>query len=109
MPPDRIAEVAERLGRMSLDGFVGCQQALNDWAGAVDRLGSIVVSTLVIVGDMDAGPLVQAAGALAKAIPNATLEVIPETGHSPQYERPGLFNAALRKHLDRATASATAK
>jgi len=36
---------------------------------------------------------------LAQAIPGARLEIVPEVGHSPQLERPELFNAALRAHL----------
>jgi 3-oxoadipate enol-lactonase len=47
------------------------------------------------------GALVPQATRLAEMIPGALLEVIPEAGHSPQFERPELFNAALRKHLDR--------
>jgi 3-oxoadipate enol-lactonase len=109
MPSERMQEVAARLGRMSVDAFVGCQNALNEWPGVVDRLHSVLTRTLVIVGDLDVGPLVQAAGTLAGRIPNATLETIPDTGHSPQFERPQLFNPALRSHLERATASASAK
>jgi pimeloyl-ACP methyl ester carboxylesterase len=32
--------------------------------------------------------------------------VVPEAAHSPQYERPELFNAALRRHLERSTGGA---
>lgn len=109
MSAERVAEVAERLGRMSVDSFIGAQAGLNAWAGSVDRLASIVVPTLVIVGDLDFAPLVEASKLMASTIPNATLEVILETGHSPQYERPELFNAALRGHLERATAGVSAK
>ena len=56
--------------------------------------------TLVIYGELDAG-LIDAARFLAAAIPAATLEMISEAGHSPQFERPELFNAALRRHLER--------
>jgi pimeloyl-ACP methyl ester carboxylesterase len=106
---ERQAEVAERLGRMSVDSFIGAQAGLNSWAGSVDRLASILVPTLVIVGDLDYAALVAASRRLAGTIPNATLEVIPETGHAPQFERPELFNGALRRHLERATAAASAK
>jgi 3-oxoadipate enol-lactonase len=109
MTQERQDEVAERLGRMSVDAFVGCQQALNQWAGAVDRLPSISTPTLAIVGDLDAGPLVKAAHTFAETIPNATLAVIPETGHSPQYERPELFNAALKRHLEASPACGSPK
>jgi pimeloyl-ACP methyl ester carboxylesterase len=109
LPEERVAETAERLGRMSVDAFIGAQAALNAWTGTLGRLASIVAPTLAIVGDMDFAPLVHAAKEMAKAIPGATHEVIPESGHSPQYERPALFNAALRRHLERATAGASAK
>jgi pimeloyl-ACP methyl ester carboxylesterase len=36
---------------------------------------------------------------LAEAIPGGRLEIVPEAGHSPQLERPELFNSALRAHL----------
>jgi pimeloyl-ACP methyl ester carboxylesterase len=36
---------------------------------------------------------------LAEAIPGARLEIVPEAGHSPQLERPELFNAALSAYL----------
>lgn len=105
MPAERVAEVAERLGRMSVDAFIGAGAGLNAWPGTVDRLASIVVPSLVIVGDLDYAPLVQASKLMASTIPNAAREVIPESGHSPQYERPHLFNAALRQHIDRAEAA----
>jgi len=34
-------------------------------------------------------------------IPDAEAAVIPECGHSPQFERPPLFNAALGAFLNR--------
>lgn len=109
MPANRVVEVAERLSRMSVDAFIGAQAGLDSWAGSVDRLASIVAPTLVIVGDRDFAPLVEASKMLASTIPNAKLEVIPECGHAPQFERPELFNAALRRHLESATASTSAK
>ena len=100
MPADRIAETNERLKRMSVDGFIGAWRALEQWGGTTDRIQSVAVPTMVICGDMDYG-LIDAAKGMAAAIPGATLEIVPEAGHSPQYERPELFNAALRKHLER--------
>ncbi|MEO8457106.1 MAG: alpha/beta hydrolase [Chloroflexota bacterium] len=109
MPKEREAEVAARLSHMSVDAFIGAQAGLNDWKGSLDRLASIVVPALVVVGSLDFGPLVGAARLMADKVRNGTLEVIPEAGHSPQYERPELFNAVLRRHLDSATAVSSAK
>jgi pimeloyl-ACP methyl ester carboxylesterase len=35
-----------------------------------------------------------------KAPPHAQVEIMPECQHSPQWERPELFNRALRRHLE---------
>lgn len=100
MPPERNEETKLRLARMSVDGFIGAWDALQTWRGTEDRARKIAAPTMVIYGDLD-GPLVQAAKWLAAAIPGAVLEEVPEAGHSPQYERPEIFNAALRRHLER--------
>jgi pimeloyl-ACP methyl ester carboxylesterase len=55
---------------------------------------------LLIYGDLDTPALIQGMTRLAQVLPNASVEVIPETGHSPQWERPELFNRALRHHLE---------
>lgn len=100
MPEDRGAEMSARLGRMSVDAFIGTWDGLQAWPGTRDRAAKISTPTLVISGELDAPQLVEASRWLASEIPNATLEVIPEAGHAPQYERPALFNAALRRHLE---------
>jgi pimeloyl-ACP methyl ester carboxylesterase len=94
---------------MSVDGYIGAQEGLNGWPGTVDRLASIVTPTLVVYGDLDFVLLIQAAKEMARKIPGVVLEAIPECGHSPQYERPELFNAALRRHLEHAVEGAAAK
>src|SRR5690349_6496984 len=97
---ERQEETTQRLARMSADAFIGAWQGLNGWEGTEGRVQDINIPTLVICGELDAA-LIEPSRFLASAIPGATLEMIPETGHSPQYERPELFNAALRPHLDR--------
>jgi pimeloyl-ACP methyl ester carboxylesterase len=98
---ERRDETKERLAGMSADAFVGAGNGLNEWPGTKDRLAEISVPTLVIYGDLDAEGLVKASEIMAKAIPNATLAIVPQAAHSPQYERPELFNKALRSHLAR--------
>jgi pimeloyl-ACP methyl ester carboxylesterase len=101
MAPERIAEMNERLARMSVDAYIGAWRGLEVWEGTEHRAKHIAVPTLVIYGDLDMPPLIESAKFLAANIPGAVLEVVPETAHSPQAERPGLFNAALRRHLVR--------
>ncbi len=100
MPPERLQEVNERLARMSVDAFIAAANALVAWPGVEGRLSAIQTPTLVICGDLDAPALVDASRRLAELIPNAKLEMIPESSHSPQWERPDLFNQALRRHLE---------
>jgi pimeloyl-ACP methyl ester carboxylesterase len=104
--PEREEEERERLARMSVDAFIGASKGLDAWQGTRERLGSIVTPTMVIYGDLDFFLLIESAKHMARTIPNAVLEVVPEAAHSPQYERPELFNAALRRHLERSTGGA---
>src|SRR5512141_299900 len=107
MPPERRDEEAARLTRMSVDAFIGAWRGLEGWSGTKERAAAIVAPTLIVCGDLDQ-MLIEPSKHLASVIPNAELEMIPEAGHSPQYERPELFNAALRRHLAR-NATAPAK
>jgi 3-oxoadipate enol-lactonase len=100
MPASRAEEEKRRLGRMSVHGFVGGWNALSTWPGTHERAAAIRVPTLVIYGELDAG-LVKGSQWLAETIPGAVLVPVAEAGHSPQYERPDLFNAALRRHVER--------
>jgi len=100
MSDDRLDETTVRLSKMSPDAFIGAFQGLVGWQGAKDRAGAISAPTLVIYGDLDTPALIQGSTELAQLIPNARVEVMPEAGHSPQQERPELFNQALRRHLE---------
>jgi pimeloyl-ACP methyl ester carboxylesterase len=53
----------------------------------------------VIHGELDA-VLIPGSTWLAETIPGARLEVVPEAAHCPQYERPDVFDAALRRHVE---------
>lgn len=106
MPAERQQETKRRLAAMSVDAFLGAWAGLDAWAGTTDRVAEIRLPTLVVYGDLDAAPLVAASQFLAATIPGAVIEMIPETGHSPQFERPEFFNVALRRHLERNSAGA---
>jgi pimeloyl-ACP methyl ester carboxylesterase len=107
LPPGRREEERLRLAAMSVDAFIGAWQGLNGWAGTKDRCARIAAPTLVVYGALDVG-LIAGSKYLAATIPGAELVEIPEAAHSPQLERPGLFNAPLRRHLQR-NAGATPK
>ncbi len=72
-------------------------------ATTVDRLpelASIGVPTLVLVGEED-GPFRKPSARMAEAIPGAELVVIPDGGHSPQFEATELWWKALTDFLGR--------
>jgi pimeloyl-ACP methyl ester carboxylesterase len=65
----------------------------------IDRLGSIRVPTLVIVGDQDQ-PFVAPSEYMAKKIAGARLAVIPGAGHSSNLDQPDAFNRIFVEFLD---------
>ena len=76
--------------------------ALRGMASRPDRRGDlpkIAVPTLVMVGEEDVITPPAEAQAMAEAIPNARLEVIPQAGHMAPYENPSAANAAILRFL----------
>ncbi len=70
---------------------------------SIDRLSElsrVTVPTLVLVGEED-GPFRKPSARMAEAIPGAELVVIPDGGHSPQFESPELWWKALSEFLGR--------
>ena len=59
---------------------------------------SVMCPLLVIVGEQDE-PFVIASRLMADAIPGAELVTIPNAGHSPQFENPEAWIAALTGFL----------
>lgn len=108
MPMERMEETKKRLAGMSVHAFIGAWEGLSKWEGATERAHKIGVQTLVIYGDMDGPLIISGSRTLTSRIPNATEHVVPETGHQPQWERPELFNEALRSFLERVAAPAPA-
>lgn len=65
----------------------------------LDALAAVVrVPTLVIVGEQDT-PFLPGSHATAGALAGARLVVVPDAGHSPQFENPDAWYRALREFL----------
>ena len=71
-----------------------------DTEDRLDRLRTLPRSlpTLVMVGEQDS-PLVGSAERMAEAIPAGCLAVVPDAGHSPQFENPDAWWDALSTFL----------
>jgi pimeloyl-ACP methyl ester carboxylesterase len=76
---------------------------LESMFGSTDRLESLrslSTPTLVMTGEQDR-PIVKPSMAMAEAIPGAELAVVPDAGHSPQFENPDAWWNALSTFLAR--------
>jgi pimeloyl-ACP methyl ester carboxylesterase len=65
----------------------------------LEELAAVRQPTLVIVGDEDQ-TFIAPSRAIAATVPGARLAVIPDAGHSPQFENPAAWYAALSAFLD---------
>jgi 3-oxoadipate enol-lactonase len=97
--PD-VVESVRRLGAgQSVAGIVAAQAMMRDRPDSRPSLGSIRVPTLVLVGEDDAITPPTNAKAMADAIPDSQLAVLPDAGHLPNWEVPDAFNARLASWL----------
>lgn len=97
--PERIDAVHRSMLRTHPRAVVG---ALRGMAARPDRtkdLPGITLPTLVLVGEDDQITPPSEAQAMAEAIPNARLDVIPNAGHLSPVENPGVTNRALLAFL----------
>jgi 2-succinyl-6-hydroxy-2,4-cyclohexadiene-1-carboxylate synthase len=69
----------------------------------LDELRRVTCPVLVIVGEQDHAFLSDS-HAMSEAIPNAELVVVPDAGHSPQFENPPAYLDAMNRFLARVDA-----
>jgi pimeloyl-ACP methyl ester carboxylesterase len=69
-----------------------------DQADRLAELESLSMPVLVVVGEQDQG-LLGPSRAMGAAIPGAQLVVVPDAGHSPQFEAPEAWWDAVRAFL----------
>ena len=93
-----IDKICAMVRTTSLDGFIGCANALQNIAYA-DRLGRINVPTLFICGEHDPAANPAYMGPMAEAVAGARLHVVPNAGHISNMENPPSFNEGLTEFL----------
>ena len=79
--------------------WLAMSHALITQPDRLDGLADVDVPSLVIVGEQDT-PFVAHAERMAKTIPGARLAIIPEAGHSPQFENADAWWEALSSFLE---------
>jgi len=92
----RIAAMAANIGP---EAFIRQQHAIIGRRDHRERLASIAIPALVIVGDEDALTPPALSQEMAEALPEATLGIIPDCGHLATMERPEAVNRALEAWL----------
>lgn len=100
LPPERLAEVMQRLASMSPAVLMAGWNALMSWPGTEQRAAQIRTPTLILYGEHDGVRIVEGSQQLAATIPDTRLAVIAAAGHSPQEEQPTAYNTVLRQFLD---------
>lgn len=97
-----IAEWVERWVRdADPEGVARALEAMAARPDSQRLLGEIEVPTLVLVGEDDTLTPPADARAMAEAIPDAELLVLPGAGHLANLERPEAFNTALLGFLEK--------
>ena len=82
--------------RPMLEGF----GSLATWSSA-DRLGTLSIPVLLVVGDHDQFTSHQQSERIARLVPHAELHIITDTGHFPWLEAPEAFFGPLKAFLSR--------
>ncbi len=81
------------------DGVMAALQAMRDREDSTSQLARIAVPTLVVVGEDDLITPPSDAQAMARSIPNATLQSIARAGHLSNVEQPEQFTKMLLSML----------
>jgi len=84
----------------SVEGVVGALAAMRDRPDSTPDLPGLDVPTLILHGEEDQLIPLAEAEAMAAAMPQARLVIVPEAGHLPSLENPEVFNEALREFLE---------
>ncbi|MEM7077383.1 MAG: alpha/beta fold hydrolase [Pseudomonadota bacterium] len=92
--------IRAKLEAMDADAFADLGELLNDHPSILPGLRAIAQPVTVMVG-RDDQPFIAAARDMAETLPNADLQIIPDAGHSPQYENPEAWRAVVENHLAR--------
>ena len=103
--PDRYADkvleaiVLKMMDDTGVDAFCRQQEAIMARVDSRPLLAQVKCPTLVLVGAQDVITPIDMAEEMVDAIPNASLFIVPETGHLSTIEAPVHVNAALAKWL----------
>jgi len=99
--PQLVERVRELMEEAAPQSVAWMQRAMATRGDSLAVLAGLDVPALVLVGDEDLITPVAEAEAMAAALPDAELTVLPGVGHLSAMEAPDAFNAAVRGLLAR--------
>jgi len=105
--PARLTPWHRMVSRSPVAGFSNTGAAIRD-ADYTATAGTIRTPSLVIVGEQDGGTPPDLGKALAEAIPNAQLEIMPGVAHLPNVEDPDAYAVLLTTFIPEASRQAQA-
>lgn len=82
-------------------GYIGALEAMKNRPDSNDRLASVSVPTLVLVGEHDGPSPPDVVREWQERIPGSRLVVLPGAGHLSNLESPDVFNAEVTDFLER--------
>jgi pimeloyl-ACP methyl ester carboxylesterase len=95
--PEAVTRHMQGMAQMSVDGYLGGAYAMQTWSGTLDRLGSLTMPALVLVGEND--NLLGPSRAIHSKIPGARFVLIRHSGHGTNMFRPRAFQQATMDFL----------
>ena len=100
--PAGQAVIDQWLGQLKKNDKAGIRRAvfgITERLPVADEIGAIRARTLVAVGADDVATVPAKAEAIAADIDGATLEIVPDAGHSSTIEQPEALTRLIREHL----------
>ena len=96
--PPILGKIRQQFLTTSLDGYVGCSQAIME-LDYLDRLPQIKAPALIVVGEDDPGTPVSAARDMQERMAGSQLVILPGARHLSCVEQAGAFNRAVLEFL----------
>ncbi len=100
-PEDVDPEVREKVRAMARNGLEHAMEGRTIDPPAIERLDDLELPMLMVVGELDMPGILEIAGMVVAANPNAELVAIPDVAHMVNMEAPERFNELLLEYLSR--------
>jgi len=98
--PAHVREKVQEMDSIALaNEMKGIGQEIQPEHKAYDRLDELQLPLLAIAGDCDDENIQRAATVMADRVPNGRSQIIPDTAHLPNMEKPADFNRLLLDFL----------